>query len=223
MPDFKLERAHGGRVCGVDEVGRGPLAGPVFAAAVILGDGKKRLPRLLYKLDDSKKLLPEQRLEFALALREAAQRGLVSFAIAAASVAEIDRLNILRAAHLAMARAVARLALRPDMALVDGNLAPPLCCPVTPVIGGDGVSLSIAAASVLAKVARDRLMERLHARYRGYGWRSNKGYSTEEHIEGLVYLGPTRHHRLSFSPVRLSAYACNYLTPQENLLTYAGL
>ncbi len=204
MPDFALERAHGGVVCGVDEVGRGPLAGPVLAAAVILGDGKRRLPRLLYKLDDSKRLLPERRAELAAALHDAARRGLVSFALAAASVEEIDRLNILAAAHLAMTRAVAKLALRPDMALVDGNQPPDLPCPVTMVVGGDGISLSIAAASILAKVARDRLMERLHARYRGYGWGSNKGYGTEEHVEGLVYLGPTAHHRLSFAPVRLS-------------------
>ena len=180
----------------MDEVGRGPLAGPVVAAAVVFPTGVPR--RLAGLLDDSKKLTAEQRLVAFQALR---QSGRAEIAVGAASVAEIDRLNILRAALLAMCRAVARLPEPPDVALVDGNQPPPLACDVQCVIGGDGRSLSIAAASIVAKVLRDRAMTRLAVRFPGYGWDSNAGYATELHIAALRRLGPTRHHRPSFGTV----------------------
>jgi ribonuclease HII len=195
VPHFKLERAAGGRVAGVDEVGRGPLSGPVLAAAVVFPAGVPR--KLASMLDDSKKLTADQRLAAFTALRGSN----AEIAIAAASVAEIERLNILHAAMLAMRRAVARLPAPPDLALVDGNVAPPLDCPVRCVVGGDGISLSIAAASIIAKVVRDRLMERLGLRYPGYSWDTNAGYATLAHRKALQALGPTRHHRASFASV----------------------
>jgi ribonuclease HII len=196
MPDFVFEARAEGLVCGIDEVGRGPLAGPVFAAAVVLD--RKRLPRRLRRgIDDSKKLDRETREEYAAALRRVA-----IFGLGAASVAEIDRFNILQASFLAMRRALAALPVRPTLALVDGNRAPHLPCAVETIIGGDGLSLSIAAASILAKVARDRLMQRLAGRYEGYGWHTNMGYATEEHRAAIVALGLTPHHRLSFQPTR---------------------
>ena len=199
MPDFAIEKRCAGLVCGVDEAGRGPLAGPVVAAAVILD--RKRLPRLLRDcLDDSKKLDREAREEYAAVLRRSA----VAIGIGAASVSEIDRINILRATHTAMCRAVAALGIAPAIALVDGNVPPPLPCAVETVIGGDGLSLSIAAASVIAKVTRDRLMRRLAERYGGYGWDHNVGYGTEEHRAALLTLGVTPHHRRSFAPCQLA-------------------
>lgn len=196
MPSFLLEKRAGGRVAGVDEVGRGPLAGPVVAAAVVFPTGVPR--RLASLLDDSKKLTADQRLIAFQALRGS---GRAEIAVGAASVAEIERLNILRAALLAMCRAVARLPQPPDIALVDGNQPPPLTCTVQCVIGGDGRSLSIAAASIVAKVLRDRAMARLALRFPGYGWDSNVGYATEFHVAALRRLGPTRHHRPSFGTV----------------------
>ena len=204
MPNFSLERKTAGLVVGIDEAGRGPWAGPVVAAAVLLGHdegGRRRLRRRLAGLDDSKRLTPEARERFFDLLLAATGRGLVRYAIAAASVDEIDRFNILAATHMAMARAVASLGLAPEIALVDGDRAPPLPCPVECVVGGDGLSLSIAAASVLAKVTRDRLMRRLAQHYPGFGWEHNMGYGTEEHREALWRLGPTCHHRRSFAPV----------------------
>jgi ribonuclease HII len=195
VPNFKLERAAGGRVAGVDEVGRGPLSGPVLAAAVVFPTGVPR--RLASMLDDSKKLSQAERLLAFAALR----RSNAEIAIAAASVAEIERFNILHAAMLAMRRAVARLPTVPDLALVDGNFPPVLNCPVQCVVGGDGISLSIAAASIMAKVVRDRLMERLDRRYPGYSWATNVGYATPAHRQALQALGPTRHHRAGFAPV----------------------
>jgi ribonuclease HII len=183
------------RVAGVDEVGRGPLAGPVFAAAVIL---PRRTPSaLLALLDDSKKLTPEARDTAYLALRAAPG---VEIAVAAASVAEIARLNILHATLLAMRRAVLRLA--PDLALVDGNTPPRLDCPIRCIVGGDALEPAISAASIVAKVLRDRLMARLDFRYPGYGWASNAGYATTDHRAALHRLGPTRHHRAAFGTVR---------------------
>ena len=196
MPNFLLEKRAGGRVAGVDEVGRGPLAGPVVAAAVIFPTGVPR--RLAALLDDSKRLTAEQRLVAFQALRES---GRAEIAVGAASVAEIERLNILRAALLAMCRAVARLPSPPDLVLVDGNQPPPLSCAVRCVIGGDGRSLSIAAASIVAKVLRDRAMARLALRFPDYGWGNNAGYATEFHVTALRRLGPTRHHRPSFGTV----------------------
>jgi len=197
MPDFALEKRCAGIVCGVDEAGRGPLAGPVVAAAVILD--RRRLPRVLRDcLDDSKKLCAEAREDYALILRRAA----VAIGVGAASVGEIDRINILRASLTAMCRAVAALGVVPAVALVDGNVPPPLACAVETVVGGDGLSLSIAAASVIAKVTRDRLMRRLATRYGGYGWDHNAGYATEEHRAAILALGTTPHHRRSFAPVQ---------------------
>ncbi len=199
MPDFALEMSCSGLVCGVDEAGRGPLAGPVVAAAVVLD--RRRLPKALrYGLDDSKKLTPEAREEFAALLEKCG----AEIGIGAASVIEIDRRNILRATLAAMGRAVAALPRPPAIALVDGNVPPPLPCPVRTVIGGDGLSLSIAAASVIAKVTRDRLMRRLARRYAGYGWDTNVGYGTPEHRAALDALGTTPHHRRSFSPIQLA-------------------
>jgi ribonuclease HII len=179
-----------GLVAGVDEVGRGPLAGPVVAAAVIL-----RAP--IAGLADCKTLPAARREALAQAIRASAV-----VALGAASVAEIDRLNILRAALLAMRRAVLRLHPRPNLVLVDGAIVPELPCPARAVIGGDGTEAAIAAASIVAKVARDRCMHRLALRHAGYGWESNVGYGTAAHLDGLARLGATRHHRKSFRPVR---------------------
>jgi len=199
MPDFALERRCDGLVCGIDEAGRGPLAGPVVAAAVILD--RRRLPRILRdELDDSKKLAREQREEYAAILRRSAP----FIGIGAASVEEIERLNILRATLIAMRRAVARLGVAPAIALVDGDVPPPLACAVRTVIGGDGLSLSIAAASVIAKVTRDRLMRQLAQRYVGYGWETNVGYPTEAHRAAIARLGLTPHHRRGFGSCQLS-------------------
>jgi ribonuclease HII len=204
MPDFAIEWRCRGVVCGVDEVGRGPLAGPVVAAAVILDP--RRFPKTLRdELDDSKRIGAAEREECCRALARLAARGHARIAIGAASVREIDAINILRAALSAMARAVAALGVCPDRALVDGNIAPPLSCPVETVIGGDHLSFSIAAASVVAKVRRDRIMRALAQRYPGYGWETNVGYPTPEHSAALRRLGLTPHHRRSFAPVRLVA------------------
>ena len=193
-----------GRIAGIDEVGRGPLAGPVLAAAVVL---PRRVPTALAGLlDDSKKLTPAQReLAFA-ALLAARGAGKVEIGVGAASVAEIERINILQASLLAMRRAVARLPQAPDLALVDGNQPPTLGCEVRCVIGGDATVPAISAASIFAKVLRDRAMARLARRYPGYGWESNAGYATFEHRQGLTLLGPTRHHRPSFGSVRQLAF-----------------
>lgn len=198
MPDLAIERRLGGVVCGIDEVGRGPLAGPVVAAAVVLATG---LPgRVARLIDDSKQLTADERRLAWAALRRHAVAG-----CGLATVEEIDQLNILRATLLAMRRAVDRLARRlgrpPEAALVDGNQAPDLGCPVELVIGGDGRCLSIAAASILAKLARDRMMRVLALRHPGYGWEHNVGYGTAEHRAALIALGPTRLHRRSFRPV----------------------
>ncbi|MFL5252867.1 MAG: ribonuclease HII [Rhodopila sp.] len=195
MPTFDMEQAAGGRVAGVDEAGRGPLAGPVVAAAVVLpSDIPSGLADLL---DDSKKLTADRRLAAFLAL----QTSTAEIGIGAASVAEIHRLNILHASMLAMRRAVSRLRVAPDLALVDGNYPPKLDCAVRCVVGGDALCLSIAAASIVAKVVRDRAMARLAARFPGYGWEANAGYPTVSHRAALRRLGPTRHHRAAFGTV----------------------
>jgi ribonuclease HII len=197
MPHYRIESQHGGRVAGIDEAGRGPLAGPVVAACVLF---RTRVPRgLAAMLDDSKKLSPAQRdLAFA-ALRACAD---AEIGIGAASVSEIGRLNILRASLLAMARAVSRLPSPPDLALVDGNQPPPLTCAVRCVVGGDAICLSIAAASIIAKVVRDRAMARLARRFPAYGWDQNAGYATAAHRAALRNCGPTAHHRADFGTVR---------------------
>ena len=203
MPDFKIERRCSGVVCGVDEAGRGPLAGPVVAAAVVLDP--RRFPKTLReRLDDSKVLSIEDREICYRVLRHCADRGTARIGIGAASVTEIDRINILRAALLAMARAVAVLGIRPDTALVDGSVAPPLTCAVQTVVKGDALSFSIAAASIVAKVTRDRIMRDLAPRYPVYRWENNVGYATPEHGEAIRRFGVTRHHRRSFAPVRLA-------------------
>jgi ribonuclease HII len=197
MPDYSIESAHGGRVAGVDEAGRGPLAGPVVAAAVVFLRG---VPSgLAALLDDSKKLSAEERQAAYAALLTS---GAAEIAVGAASVAEIARLNILHASLLAMSRSVARLRLVPDLALVDGNATPKLGCAVRCVVGGDALCLSIAAASIVAKVVRDRAMARLAQRCPGYGWECNAGYATASHRAALRRLGPTRHHREAFGLVR---------------------
>ena len=193
-PDFAFERELFARGCsqvaGVDEVGRGPLAGPVGVGAVILDPDD--LPE---GLDDSKALSAERRE----ALSEAIYAKSRCVAIAFASVAEIDALNIRGATLLAMARAINALSLRADFALVDGRDIPGgLCCPARAIVRGDARSASIAAASIVAKVARDALMRRLDAVCPGYGFARHAGYATREHIEALARLGPTPFHRRSF-------------------------
>lgn len=197
-PDFTRESRHGGRVAGVDEAGRGPLAGPVVAAAVVFAAGVPPWIRPL--LNDSKKLTAAARQTAFDALRA---EGRIEVGIAAASVEEIARLNILRASLLAMRRAVLRLPRLPDLALVDGNQAPDLPCPLECCVGGDASSLSIAAASIVAKVVRDRAMARLAARYPAYGWGANAGYGTAAHRAALRRVGPCRHHRAAFGTVRM--------------------
>jgi ribonuclease HII len=180
-------------VCGVDEAGRGPLAGPVYAAAVILDH-----PPLIRGLADSKKLTAKRRESLAVEIREHA----VAWAVASASVEEIDRLNILRAALLAMQRAVEALAPQPLQIEVDGLHVPRVTMPARAVVRGDATVPAISAASILAKVARDAAMLELHAAYPGYGFDRHKGYGTALHIEALRRLGPLEAHRRSFAPVR---------------------
>lgn len=178
---------------GVDEAGRGPLAGPVYAACVVLD-----ATRPIAGLRDSKLLGAAQRERLAQAIRRQA----LAWSVARAEVEEIDRLNILQASLLAMARAVERLGLRPAEVLVDGNRCPRVAVPVRPVVGGDALVPEISAASILAKTARDAEMLALHALYPDYGFDRHKGYSTAEHLAALGRLGPCPAHRRSFAPVR---------------------
>lgn len=186
-----------GLVAGVDEAGRGPLAGPVVAAAVIFERG--RIPR---GLDDSKKLTHEEREKLFDKIHARA----IAVGVGEASVDEIDLVNIRQATHLAMARAVRALTPAPVFALVDGNDAPALPCPCETLIGGDGISASIAAASIIAKVTRDRLMVALHEQHPVYCWDRNKGYGTPDHLSALATHGCTPHHRRSFAPVHTILY-----------------
>lgn len=195
-PTLLLEKAFvGGLVCGVDEAGRGPWAGPVSAAAVILNP--KKVPR---GLDDSKKLSAKTRE----ALEDEIKARAVAWGVGFASVSEIASLNILHATGLAMCRAIEAMAVQPAFALVDGNYPFKLPCEVKTVVGGDGKSKSIAAASILAKVARDRLMTEMDAVYPGYGFASHKGYRAPIHAEALLNLGPCEIHRLNWGPVKLA-------------------
>ena len=180
-------------IAGVDEAGRGPLAGAVFAAAVILDDS-----RPIAGLDDSKKLSPRRRAELEKQILETA----LSWSVARASVREIDRINILQATLMAMKRAVEKLHIQPHEALIDGNRIPILDCKCTAIIRGDASEPSISAASILAKEARDREMVRLSLVYPRYGFEKHKGYPTKTHLEALRLYGPTRQHRASFAPVR---------------------
>ncbi len=181
-----------GPVAGVDEAGRGPLAGPVVAAAVILD--RKRIPK---GLNDSKQLTAETRAALFPRILELA----LAVGVGEASVDEIDLINIRQATHLAMARAVRALNIAAAFALVDGNDAPPLPCPCDTLVDGDARSVSIAAASIVAKVTRDRMMDALHDAHPHYGWITNKGYGTPEHLSALGRHGATLHHRRSFAPV----------------------
>lgn len=184
-------------ICGIDEAGRGPLAGPVVAAAVILPPQKSGRSGRPKGLDDSKHLSAEAREDLAARIR---QVGIVGVGVA--SVEEIDTINILRASHLAMQRAFAALSQVPVAAIVDGNMAPELPCPVEWVIDGDVIVPIVSAASIIAKVERDRMMTELCAQYPGYAFSKHKGYSTPEHQEALARLGPCAIHRRSFKPVQ---------------------
>lgn len=191
-PDYSHEARCSGLVAGVDEAGRGPLAGPVVAAAVILDpacipDG----------LNDSKKLTAQRREALFDVIMGCARVG-----VGEASPEEIDRINILQATFLAMTRAVAALPVAPDHVLVDGNRTPRWRWRCDAIVGGDGLSVSIAAASIIAKVTRDRHMIRLHEAFPGYGWHENKGYPTRAHLEAVTRIGVTVHHRRSFGPVQ---------------------
>ena len=218
MPHYiyesRLLKTMAGPICGVDEAGRGPLAGPVVAAAVILDRG--RIPK---GLNDSKLLSEEDREELYPRIMEMA----VAVGVGEAGVEEIDLVNIRQATHLAMARAVRALSIPAAFALVDGNDAPALPCKCETLVKGDSRSVSIAAASIIAKVTRDRLMALLHENHPVYGWRQNKGYGTPEHLSGLRAHGITVHHRRSFSPVHHILYGDesgdsihNTLIPQDS-------
>jgi ribonuclease HII len=218
MPHYiyesRLLKTMAGPVCGVDEAGRGPLAGPVVAAAVILD--RKRIPK---GLNDSKLLSGEDREELYPRIMEMA----VAVGVGEATVGEIDLINIRQATHMAMARAVRALSVAAEFALVDGNDPPPLPCRCDTLVGGDGRSSSIAAASIIAKVTRDRMMVALHDQHPGYNWRNNKGYGTPEHYAGLKAHGVTVHHRRSFAPIYHILYGdesgdsiVNTLIPQDS-------
>lgn len=178
---------------GVDEAGRGPLAGPVMAAAVVLDPATP-----IRGLNDSKKLSAARRDE----LFDTVRRSALAWALGRAEVEEIDRINILKATMLAMQRAVQALSTQPGLVYVDGNRRPQLDCPGIAVVGGDALVPQIAAASILAKVARDRVMQNLDAVYPGYGFCTHKGYPTAAHVQALQRLGPSPEHRHSFAPVR---------------------
>ncbi len=193
-PDFSLEAEHTGIVCGADEAGRGPMAGPVVAAAVIVSR-EAELPK---GLNDSKKVTP--------ARRDALYEWIVEhthWAVTVVDAEEIDRINILRASLSAMARSIAKLDPAPHVALIDGNIIPDeTACVARAVVGGDGRSVSIAAASIIAKVTRDRLMHRYAQAYPMYGFDRHMGYCTQEHLQALRAHGPCPLHRRSFAPVR---------------------
>jgi ribonuclease HII len=193
---FDTERALVSADCtclaGVDEAGRGPWAGPVVAAAVVLNSES-----VLAGINDSKQLTPAKRDALYDTIRETAQVG-----VGIVSVDEIDKLNILQATFLAMIQAVGELGISPHTVLVDGKICPKLPHRTIAVVGGDGKCPSIAAASIIAKVTRDRIMVELGASFPGYGWSANKGYGTREHAEAIAELGITPHHRRSFAPIR---------------------
>ncbi len=204
MPDLNLEKQHSGFVAGIDEVGRGPLAGPVVTAAFVF-KLDIALPDFVQEITDSKKLtaLKRQKLYDQLMLEKGKT---CEFALGEASVTEIDQINILQATMLVMQRALQNLSWKPVAALIDGPKVPTLPCPAIPVIKGDQVSLSIAAASIVAKVSRDAYMTKLALAHPEYLWEKNAGYGTAAHLSALKQHGPTRHHRMSFAPVR--AVAC---------------
>ena len=190
----ELRRIGGPLIAGVDEVGRGPLAGPVLACAVVMPPDA----RAIAGVDDSKKLDAAERQRLAPLIRTRA----IAIGLGAASVREIDRMNIYHATALAMRRALARLSCTPDHVLIDGREFPPLGRPHVAVVGGDARCYSVACASIIAKVTRDRLMRALGARHPAFAWERNAGYGTPEHIAALASAGVTRHHRRGFLPVR---------------------
>ncbi|MBL4806285.1 MAG: ribonuclease HII [Rhodobacteraceae bacterium] len=193
-PDDSFERASLSPVCGIDEAGRGPWAGPVVASAVILD-----LTNFPDGLNDSKKLTAAKRDALFDQIMACADVG-----VGIASVAEIDEINILQATFLAMRRATANLTTTPRFALIDGNRIPPdLLCDAQAIVKGDGRSVSIAAASIIAKVTRDRIMQKLASDFPGYGWEQNKGYGVKAHAAALDTLGVTEHHRKSFKPIKI--------------------
>lgn len=197
-PDFSLENGFSGPVCGLDEAGRGPLAGPVVAACVYIPEEKRKLA-FVTEINDSKKLSESKRNSLFPQIQDHCLWG-----IAECSPREIDEFNILQASLKAMERAFSLLSIEMSHALIDGNHSPKaLPCPCTPVIKGDRLSVSIAAASILAKVTRDRMMRNLAQKYPHYGWERNAGYPTAQHREALALHGPTPHHRRSFGPVRI--------------------
>jgi len=211
----QLRSARGPLLAGIDEVGRGPLAGPVVACAVVLPADM----RAIRGVDDSKKLTGEERERLATRIRERA----LSVGVGAASVREIDRINIYHAAVLAMRRALGRLRVTPDHVLVDGNPIRTLGVEHTAVVGGDACCHSIACASIVAKVTRDRLMRALARRYPAYHWNTNVGYGTPEHHAGLASHGLTPHHRRSFSPVAQLRLALDGTPPGDRLLVADAL
>ena len=202
MPNFEIEEKCQGIVAGIDEAGRGPWVGPVVAGAVMFH--KKPIhPYLATHLDDSKKLTAKKREELYTVIEDEAHKQNLSFGIGEASAQEIDALNILEATFLAMYRAVQKLTTQPDIALIDGNRTPKnFICPNKCIIKGDSKSYSIAAASIVAKVYRDRLMQNLALKYPYYGFEKNAGYGTKEHIEALKKYGICEEHRKSYKPIK---------------------
>lgn len=196
-PDFSFEEQFVGFVAGVDEVGCGPWAGPVVAAAVIFLPESRKLD-WLQEIQDSKKLTPRQRTAVFAKLMETST---ILASVGQASVIEIDTINIAQATCLAMQRALEALPIFPDQALVDGIRKPAFKCPTHMIVKGDELSLSIAAASIVAKVTRDQWMEQLDNEFPVYGWRQNAGYGTAQHQKALNQHGVTIHHRRSFAPI----------------------
>lgn len=201
MPNFSLEDQYSGLVAGVDEVGRGPWAGPVVSTAVILNRAHMSI-ELIKMIDDSKALSAKKRETIFNILIDSSTKNLLAYGIGEASVQEIDKINIRQATFLAMKRAIKNLGIIPDTVLIDGNATPDISIPCLSVIKGDSLSLSIAAASIIAKVTRDRLMIKLAQTYPDYGWESNAGYGTKAHQKGLRHHGVTPHHRHSYAPIR---------------------
>ena len=192
MPDFSIESQHSGIIAGIDEAGRGPLAGPVVASAVILN--KENLP---VGINDSKKTSIKKRNLLYQQIKDSS-----IFAVGIATVEEIDDINILNATMLAMKRAIDNLSVKPDLCLIDGNKTPEnLNCKSLAIIKGDSLSLNIAAASIIAKVTRDKIMLNLSEEHPQYLWSKNSGYGTKQHLQAITDFGITKHHRKSFKPV----------------------
>ena len=202
MPDFSIENEYDFDVAGIDEAGRGPWAGPVVAAAVIIKNHQLAAD-LTLNLDDSKKISPLKREKLFARLLQEQKDGHIQIGIGQASCQEIDEFNILQATFLAMKRALEKIPNQPKLALLDGNQTPTVFpCPCRSIVKGDGRSLSIAAASIVAKVYRDHLMKELAKKYPGYGFEKNSGYGTSLHLQGLKKYGVTPEHRHSYKPIK---------------------